>query len=80
MIHELEIPFPPPHHPTPGGRVEPPWVAVVARWEYRDVVRDASSLPSEQELNALGDQGWELIGVAPVVERVHYYFKRERPA
>jgi hypothetical protein len=33
---------------------------------------------SERELNALGEEWWELIGVAPGGSRVHFYFKRER--
>jgi hypothetical protein len=78
MTRDLEIPFPPPHHPIPG-RVDPPWVPIVARWEYRDVARDEGAIPSEQELNALGEEGWELVGVTSVGHRVHFYFKRERP-
>jgi len=78
MSRELEIPFPPPHlHPP--GRAEPPWVPIVARWEYRDLVCDEVAPPSEQELNALGQEGWELVGVARAALQMHYYFKRERP-
>jgi hypothetical protein len=31
---------------------------------------------SEAELNALGAEHWELTGVMPMGEMVHYYFKR----
>jgi hypothetical protein len=79
MTATLEIPFPPTHQPTARGRLEPPLVPVEPRWEYREIVRDALDLPSEAELNALGDERWELAGVAPMGGRVHFYFKRERP-
>ena len=78
MMATLEIPFP--HGPpaSVGRRLEPPVVLVEPRWEYREIVRGASELPSERELDALGDERWELTGVAPVGSRVHFYFKRER--
>jgi hypothetical protein len=58
MTATLEIPFPPRHHPTASGRLEPPLVPVEPRWEYREIVRDAPDLLSEAELNALGDERW----------------------
>jgi len=78
MTRDLEIPFPPPHHPSPG-RVDPPWVPIVARWEYHEVVRDEGTMPSVPELDALGAEGWELVGVLSAGRHVHFYFKRERP-
>jgi hypothetical protein len=79
MTATLEIPFPPHHRPETGGRIEPPLVSVEPRWEYREVVRQAADLLSEVELNRLGDERWELAGVAPAGNRVHFYFKRARP-
>ena len=80
MTAKLEIPFPPIRQPAPGGRMEPPFVPVEPRWEYKEVVRDpAEGLLSEAELNVLGADHWELAGVAPARNRVHFYFKRERP-
>ena len=73
-----------PHAPRPpeprGTHVEPPWVPVESRWEYKDLVREtvASDLPSEAELNVLGSEGWELTGTVREDQRVHFYFKRER--
>jgi hypothetical protein len=80
MPATLEIPFPPRPAPAPpsGIPIEPPLVWVEPRWEYRDVVRhlvDQGPL-SESELNALGAEHWELTGVVPMGEAVHYYFKR----
>jgi hypothetical protein len=60
--------------------VEPPWVPVEPRWEYRELVRDAETaeLPTEAELNALGADGWEMASAVREGSRVHFYFKRER--
>ena len=76
----LEIPFPlPPAHEQPvGSRLEPPVVPVDVRWEYREIVGEGPALLSEAELNAFGEDGWELVGVAPAGDRCHFYFKRER--
>jgi hypothetical protein len=35
-------------------------------------------LPTEAELNALGDEHWELAGIVREDQRAHFYFKRER--
>jgi hypothetical protein len=78
MMTTLEIPFPPGSPASVGRRLEPPFVLVEPRWEYREIVREASELLSETELDALGEQRWELTGVAPAGSRVHFYFKRER--
>jgi hypothetical protein len=81
MSPNVEIPFPPrpsePHSP----RLDPPWVSIEPRWEYKELVRDskADGLPSETELNELGKEHWELAGVIREDDRVHFYFKRERP-
>ena len=78
MATTVEIPFPRPGAPRTGTPLEPPSVWVEPRWEYRDVVRRiADEAPlSEAELNGLGQEHWELTGVIPVGEVVHYYFKR----
>ena len=77
--HHIEIPFPPRHEPHPYSHPDQLFVPVTPRWEYREIARDMDALPTESELNALGDEGWELAGVTPAAGRVHYYFKRERP-
>jgi hypothetical protein len=78
MVRTLEIPFPPSHQPPAGSRPETPFVAVEAHWEYREIVSEDPALPSEATLNAMGEEGWELVGLAPRGHRVHFYFKRER--
>jgi hypothetical protein len=78
MTAKLEVPFPP-IQPTPGVHLDPPLVRVEPRWEYKELIRDASAgLPSERELNVLGAEHWELVGMAPAGNQVHFYFKRER--
>jgi hypothetical protein len=79
MTTTLEVPFRPGLPTTPETRLEPPLVPVEPRWEYREIVRDiASGLLSEAELNQLGDEYWELAGIATAGSRIHFYFKRER--
>jgi hypothetical protein len=60
--------------------MEPPWVPIEPRWEYKELTRnlDVEVLPTEAELNALGIDHWELAGVVREEQRVHFYFKRER--
>ena len=79
MSLRVEIPFPPRPPKPEGGRMEPPWVPMEPRWEYKELVRDLDreALPSEADLNALGAQHWELAGVMRDGQRVHFYFKRE---
>ncbi len=61
-------------------------------WDYKVVRRDEESALTEEELNALGGVGLELVSVAVTqrdvtivgrtekVSRLHYFFKRPRPA
>ena len=79
MTPGLEVPIPPGWPISRESRIDPPFVAVEPRWEYKEVVREvAEGLPSEAELNALGTDRWELAGTVPAGARVHFYFKRER--
>ena len=83
---QQEPPFPEPPLPEPSqpelAQSHPPMVYVYEpqAWEYKTVVRHAGheQLLSEQELNRLGGEGWELAGVASQPERVIFYFKRPR--
>jgi hypothetical protein len=72
-------PEPPP--PTPRDPA-PPMVYVYEslQWEYRRIARNPRDHgpPSEQELNALGAEGWELAGIANLPGEIYFYFKRPR--
>jgi Domain of unknown function (DUF4177) len=79
-------PTDPPHHPflqppqpeePQLPRVQPQMVYVYEklRWEYKVIVKSAVS---EEALNALGAEGWELVGVAALPETRQFYFKRAR--
>lgn len=72
-------PFPPTEPFGPRAPLQPPMVYVAPVWEYRHLQRtvagDAPPL-SEEELNALGADGWELAAVIPGGTGVHFYFKR----
>jgi hypothetical protein len=78
--------FPPrplPHFPQPQQpdrpHVQPPTVFVYERrgWEYRVVTRNADEHAlTEDELNVLGKEGWELVGVVPTAGVAQFYFKR----
>jgi hypothetical protein len=47
-------------------------------WECKMLSRNLSKqeAPSEEELNRLGKEGWELAGVFSDSPFVHFYFKR----
>ena len=77
----------PPQHPFPQPpqpqqpqppRSQSPMVYVYEkqRWEYKVIVQTAVS---EAELNSLGAEGWELVGVVAMPETTQFYFKRARP-
>ena len=81
-------PVPPRHVPDVHVVPAPPLVPqvpiphratrVATKWEYKHLAR-AADVPAldETELNTLGREGWELVGVLPGGGAVHFYFKRE---
>ena len=77
-----EFPKPPlPHTPAPTqqpspARVQMPIVYETVEWEYRVVTRETGASLTEDELNALGKDGWELTGVASQASATIFYFKR----
>lgn len=71
----------PPHEPKQPEPVRPPMVYIEKqlKWEYKQVLRDLDSQKplEEAELNALGEQGWEMTGTAQQPPLIYYYFKRQ---
>jgi hypothetical protein len=80
MSARVEVPFPPKPAQPHGAHVAPPWVPIEPRWEYKEVTRDLETegLLTQDDLNALGSEHWELAGLASHGTAVHFYFKRER--
>ena len=75
MNQMLIPPREPGHEP-----VRPPMIYVEkqTKWEYKQVIRDLEKEKplDEAELKALGDEGWELSGVAQQPPLAYFYFKR----
>jgi hypothetical protein len=69
----------PPPQPTvvvpPLPRV---YVDAPPSWEYRRILRNlrTEDAPTEDELNALGKEGWELTGLFSDSPFLYLYFKR----
>jgi hypothetical protein len=70
----------PPYKPGQAEPVRPPMVYIEKRlkWEYKQIVRNLKkeNLPDEAELNKLGEEGWEMSGVAQQPPLAYFYFKR----
>lgn len=70
--------------PQPTGPQRPqaqqPTVFVYERqgWEYRVVSKEVDQPLTQDELNALGKDGWQLVGIVPVLNTVQFYLKRIR--
>ena len=60
--------------------VQPPTVFVYEkqRWEHKVISKDAGAdvLGTQDELNALGQEGWELVGVVSTSGGLQFYLKR----
>jgi hypothetical protein len=75
--------YPLPHVPQPNEPQRPqmqqPTILVYERqgWEYQVISRNVDQLRLNQgELNALGKDGWELVGLIGLANTVQFYFKR----
>lgn len=77
MLHTII----PPREPGQHEPIRPPMIYVEKRlkWEYKQVTRDLQSEKpfAEKELNELGEEGWELTGIAQHPPLTYYYFKRQ---
>ena len=80
MSTQIVPPHPFPQSPQPpepsGPHVRAPMVYVYEKqqWEYRII----ASAMTEDELNTLGAEGWELVGVVALPASTQFYFKRAR--
>lgn len=71
----------PPREPRQQEPIHPPMIYIERqlKWEYKQIVRDLThETPlDEAELNALGEQGWEMTGLAQHPPLAIFYFKRQ---
>jgi hypothetical protein len=71
----------PPHEPKQSDPIRPPMVYVKKslKWEYKQIVRDLNNEEplDEAELNELGEEGWELSGIAQQRPMTYFYLKRQ---
>jgi Domain of unknown function (DUF4177) len=70
-----------PNVPQPQRpRVLQPMIYVYEKpaWEYKVISKSGEDLLCEDELNRLGADGWELVGVVSLEGGVRFYFKRAR--
>lgn len=71
----------PPREPGPPEPVRPPMIYIEKRlrWEYKQIIRNLESEKplDEAELNTLGEDGWEMTGVAQQTPVIYFYFKRQ---
>lgn len=70
----------PPRDPN-NQPVRPPIIFVEKRlkWEYKQVIRvlENEKPLNEAELNALGEEGWEMTGITHYETSAYFYFKRQ---
>ena len=68
----------PPREPAP---IRPPMVYVEksVKWEYKQITCDVEQEQplNETELKTLGEEGWEMSGIAQHPPKTYYYFKRQ---
>jgi hypothetical protein len=77
MLHTII----PPHEPKQPEPVRPPMIYIEKqlKWEYKHIVRNLENEKplDEAELNKLGEDGWEMSGIAQQPPMSYYYFKRQ---
>ena len=76
MLHTLIPPREPQKEP-----IRPPMIYIEKqlKWEYKQIVRNLESEKplDETELNTLGEDGWELTGIAQQPPQTFFYLKRQ---
>ena len=76
MQRFLIPPREPQHEP-----IRPPMIYIEKRlkWEYKQIARNLKKegTLSDEELNGLGAEGWEMSGVAQQSPLTYFYFKRQ---
>jgi len=74
-----ERPQPHPEQPQVGA-IQAPLIYVKEKpvWAYKQLVRDLKKepAPTEEDLNQLGKDGWELAGMFTQESTAYFYFKK----
>jgi len=77
----MEYTILPPYAPGQQEPIRPPMIYIQKqlKWEYKQIVRnlDNEKPLAETELNQLGEEGWEMTGIAQHPPSVYFYFKRQ---
>ena len=68
----------PPFEPKRPVRAPMVYVEKKLKWEYKQITRNLKKEKplNEAELNSLGEEGWELSGIAQHSTNLYFYFKR----
>jgi hypothetical protein len=70
----------PPYEPKQHEPVRPPMIYIEKKlkWEYKQIPRNLKKEKplDEAALNALGEEGWEMSGIAHHPPFAYFYFKR----
>ena len=69
----------PSHESKQPARPPMIYVEKQLKWEYKQIIRNLKkeNPPDEAELNQLGEEGWEMSGVAQEPPLAYFYFKRQ---
>ena len=69
----------PPYEPKQSAHPTMIYIEKKLKWEYKQIVRNLKkeNPPDEAELNQLGEEGWEMSGVAQQPPLGYFYFKRQ---
>ena len=72
------LPGQPGESPFPSTTAPLVYVVEELQWEYKRIecLLNDQAAPTEGDLNALGEEGWELVGILTYRDRVYLYFKR----
>jgi hypothetical protein len=76
MQHTIIPPREPGHESTRPPKI---YVEKQLKWEYKKIARNLESEKplDELELNALGEDSWEMTGIAQYPPLAYFYFKRQ---
>ena len=70
----------PPYEPKQHEPVRPPMIYIEKKlkWEYKQISRNLKKEKplDEAALSALGEEGWEMSGIAQYPPFAYFYFKR----